>query len=453
MLAYNIKLAFLSIRHRKGLALLLVLLIAIGVSAVMTMFTVIHNMGADPMPRKSERLFAVQLDNQEVGQRKPVDQNDVPERVTFRDAQHFLTNKSTALNVVALYSTQVTLVNEQGDARPYGREAIATNAAFFSAFDVPFQYGGPWSDAIDAAGTPAIVIDKQLNDRLFGGADSTGKSIDLGSVSATIVGVIGDWAPNTRFYDSSMNPTYLHQAFLPLNFAFAANLPRDDNPMNCWERDSGNRKGYLKTDLDGLKASECTFLNLWAELPSAAAQRDYAAFVDRYIDDQRSFGRFPRPTLSFVTDLKEWMVVNRAVRPQFKVFLVVAVLLLLICLTNMVSLILAKLMGKTKEVCIRRALGADIPTLFAQNLIEVGIVAIAGGIAALLLAQAGLLGMRSLMTLAIGAASPTFNQVFEIDWRLALVALGIAVSSALIASAYPIWSVCRSSPAFNLKGD
>ncbi|WP_395793445.1 ABC transporter permease [Aquimonas sp.] len=451
MFGYNLKLAWASIRHRKALAALMVALISIGVGAVMTMVTVVYNMGSDPLPGKSDRLFVVQLDNQENDGDRAIDQNDLPERLTWRDAVHLLDQRDGADEVVALFNTQFAIVADTTDARPRHLQGIATNAAFFRLFEVPFQYGGPWSAEADASGTPQIVIDRQLNEQLFGGENSVGRRVRLGSLSATITGVIGNWTPNTRFYDSSMNPTFLHQAFVPLQFAVAANLSRAGNPMSCWERDEDREDAFSKADVEGLMASECTFVNLWVELADAAAIASYRQFLLDYIADQREFGRFPRETLSFVTGLGEWMVINRAVRPQFKMFVVVAALFMIICLTNLVSIVLAKLMGKTREICVRRAMGADRMTLFVQNLIEVGIVGAVGGVLALALSYFGLAAMRALMSLSIGRTSPMFDRAFELDLTMALTAIALAVAGATIAGLYPVWRACRASPAFNLK--
>ena len=46
-------------------------------------------------------------------------------------------------------------------------------------FDVPFRYGHPWSAAEDEGHAPVIAITKALNDRMFGGASSVGKTLNL----------------------------------------------------------------------------------------------------------------------------------------------------------------------------------------------------------------------------------------------------------------------------------
>ena len=63
---------------------------------------------------------------------------------------------------------------------------------------------------------------------------------------------------------------------------------------------------------------------------------------------------------------------------------------LLVCLVNTVGLMLAKFLRRAAELGVRRALGASRRALFAQLLVESGVVGLVGGIGGLLLALLGL---------------------------------------------------------------
>ena len=63
MFGYYIRLALLSIRRNAILSGLMVAAIAVGIGASMTTITVNYAMGSDPIPHKSDTLFAVQVDN------------------------------------------------------------------------------------------------------------------------------------------------------------------------------------------------------------------------------------------------------------------------------------------------------------------------------------------------------------------------------------------------------
>ena len=63
MFSYYLSLALASMRRTPVLTSLMVLALGLGIGAFMTTFTVYYLMSGDPIPHKSDVLFAVQLDN------------------------------------------------------------------------------------------------------------------------------------------------------------------------------------------------------------------------------------------------------------------------------------------------------------------------------------------------------------------------------------------------------
>ena len=67
MLAYNVQLAVKSFKRNPGLTLLMVCAIAVGIAACVVTMTLYHAMSGNPIWWKNDRLFAVTLDNWEIG--------------------------------------------------------------------------------------------------------------------------------------------------------------------------------------------------------------------------------------------------------------------------------------------------------------------------------------------------------------------------------------------------
>ncbi len=73
-------------------------------------------------------------------------------------------------------------------------------------FDVPFKYGAPWSASDDESRAAVVVLSQDMNDQLFGGTNSVGKTVRLGNESYTVSGVLDDWRLLPRFYDLDVRP-------------------------------------------------------------------------------------------------------------------------------------------------------------------------------------------------------------------------------------------------------
>ena len=63
MFKYNIKLALKSMRRNPMMTALMVAAIAVGIGVSMTTLTVFYMMNSNPIPEKSDVLFAVTMDS------------------------------------------------------------------------------------------------------------------------------------------------------------------------------------------------------------------------------------------------------------------------------------------------------------------------------------------------------------------------------------------------------
>ena len=116
----------------------------------------------------------------------------------------------------------------------------------------------------------------------------------------------------------------------------------------------------------------------------------------------------------------------------------VAFILLLAC-ANVANLLLARGVGRRREYAIRSALGAGRDRLAMQVIAESAAIALAGGVAGLLLAY-GL--VRVIVTLG-PATMPGLRDV-QVDVRTALFTIAASIAAALLAGALPALGVIRA---------
>ena len=438
MFSYYLRLAMTSIRRTPVLSALMVLALGLGIGAFMTTFTVYYLMSGDPIPHKSDVLYAVQLDNWDPNEDPTESASDVQPQLTYQDGQFLMNSDTPATRQVHMYGSDMVVVPE-GDEPPFNENVRATYETFFSMFDVPFIYGAPWPSKADEDHASMIVIGRKLNDRLFNGENSVGKSIQLNDDFYKITGVIDDWQPTPRFYhvDAGRRFSDSEQIFLPFTRAIDLVLGPNGN-TNCWAPMDDSLpviEAFLK--------SECVWTQFWAELETPDQAAAYKDYLDNYVRDQKQIGRFQRPLNNFISNVKEWLVVNRVVTNDNRVLVRLSFLFLLVCVLNTVGLLMAKFLGKSGEVAVRRAMGASRQAVFAQNLVEVATIGVAGGIVGTGLAWLGLKGIESLYR--------GYQQLVHLDPVMLATAVCLAVISAILAGLYPVWRVSRQAPAGLLK--
>ncbi|CTP84483.1 ABC transporter permease [Xanthomonas translucens pv. phlei] len=77
----------------------------------------------------------------------------------------------------------------------------AASADLFAMFGMRFLYGSGWRRGDDAQRAQVVVLTRTLNDTLFGGADSVGKTLTIATRPFRVIGVIDNWDAQPRFYD------------------------------------------------------------------------------------------------------------------------------------------------------------------------------------------------------------------------------------------------------------
>jgi putative ABC transport system permease protein len=282
------------------------------------------------------------------------------------------------------------------------------------------------------------VISQALNERLFGGEDSVGRTIRMEQTDFRVVGVMGDWQPVPRFYDLN-NGRYgeVEQVFIPFSTARDLRLGHNGN-MSCWadSNDQGDEGQYGPS-------APCLWVQYWVELEDAAAADAYRQYLENYSAQQRAAGRFERPVNVRLRDVMEWLEFNRVVPSDVRLQAWLALGFLLVCLVNTTGLLLAKFMRRSAEIGVRRALGASKGAVFAQYLVESAAIGLAGGVLGLGLALAGLWAVRQQ---PVGYA-----EYAHIDLVMLATTFVLAVGASLVAGLLPAWRACQVAPAIQLK--
>ena len=437
MLAYYFRIALKSLRRNPMLTGLMIGAIALGVGVCITTLTVYRLMSGNPVAHRNDVLYAVTLDSYDPNSPWSDDHPErPPPELTYRDAQALYQSDIPDRRVMMRKAAFVVEAPPKTGVAPFLVEGRTTTKDFFSMFDVPFQYGGGWDQAADDASQMVVVLSKKTNDKVFGGADSVGQIVRLDGHEFKVIGVLDEWAPAPKFYDLN-NGAFddIEELFVPYGIGTTFEMQSSGN-TNCWrDQEINNFQDFLNSD--------CVWIQFWVELRDSDKVAAFQQFIDNYVREQKTLGRFERPLNNRLERPDEWLKVNEAVQDDNRVLVGLSFMFLAVCLLNMIGLLLAKFLGAAPIVGLRRALGASKGAIFRQHLMEVGVIGLGGGLLGIVLAALGLWGVRNLYE--------NYDELTRLDFSMVLIAIGIAVLSGLLAGFYPTWRVCRVQPAAYLK--
>jgi putative ABC transport system permease protein len=434
MFGYYMNLALRSLNRHKVLAALMMLAIALGIGASVTMLAVLHNLSGNPLPGRSDVLFHPQVDPRPAD--LPGAKDEPPDDLTYIDAVN-LYQLGIAPRRAVMSSNWLPVRRDAPDSPLAMYTDRVTTADFFAMFGVPFLYGSAWSAQDDASHAQVVVLSRAMNQKLFGGGNSVGKTLVIATKIFRVVGVAADWNPQPRFYDLNDGAFgKSEQMYLP--FFSWLDLPQDYGygPMDCWGNDPG-------AGMHNPKAPQCTWAQFWVQLDTPAQVAEYRAALTQYSAQQHQLGRFQRAPNVRLLGLLDWLDYKHVIPVTVRMQTWIAFGVLLICLVNTVGLMVAKFLRKSGEIGVRRALGASRRDVFAQCLVEAGVVGVAGGLLGLPLAWLGLWMVRQ--------QPVSFAASAHFDPSMLCVALVLAVLSALAAGIWPALRASRVAPALQVK--
>ncbi len=443
MFGYYLELAFRNLKRNPGLTVLMIGAVALGIAVCVMTLTLYRAMSGNPIWWKNDVLYAVTMDFWD-----PQEANDEdkpwlpPPQFTYRDALALY--RSDIPKHKVLMHKAIGIISVDGrQVKPERALTRVTTKDFFAAFDVPFQYGGTWSDAADSGPEPVMVISRKMNEKLFGGGNSVGRRVRWNDNEFRIVGVRDNWLPLPTFYD--VNNGSLEEpedVYMPFGWNAALEL-----------FSAGNTNGWKPEDIKSyqdLLTSEVVWIQMWVELPDVASRDRFQTFIDNYGREQKQARPLPA-TAQQPPDASRPVAGRqrrgrqrrpRAGRPRLRLPRRLP--------AEYRGLLLAKFLNNAPITGVRRALGASRKQIFLQHLVEVGVISSIGALLGLALGGLLLVGLRALYTVDPTDAGGT-QALAHVDMTSVVTALALAFFATIAAGLYPAWRIGRIPPASYLK--
>jgi len=443
MILFHLKLALLSLRNTPRVSLISVLAIALGIGVATSMTTIHYVFAQNPLPEKSDVLFNVRIDTWDPDSEFfAVAPGEPPKAVTYQDMAG-MQESTIPLHQTGVANGQIYVFPDDEINKPYQTVAQLVQADFFPMFNVPFQYGGGWTDDADRTREAVTVLSQAANDKLFGGRDSVGELIRLGTREFTVVGVLARYQPTPKFYDvvnSLAGQT--NEFFVPFDL-----IREEELGLSVTGNTDGWGDGSTFVGDLIFTAAEWYWIQFWVEV-EPDRQAEYVAFVDDYSRKLKELGRYPRPLNNRVTPMMDWISERNQAGETTVVIMILSMLFLAVCAINLTGLLLGKFLAKANRIGIYRALGAPRSSVFMQHIIECELVGLIGGAAGILLAM---LALRLIVRMMPDLSGFVAKEIFRLDGTMIAVAIGLALLAGLSAGIYPAWRASRISPAMQIN--
>jgi putative ABC transport system permease protein len=438
LIPYHTRLAWRSLRRDPGLSATIV--IVLSVAACIFSTAIIHWLRLyGPRPALSPGLHQVEIGVDDrtlllafVGSMAAPSKLAPHTRVSYPNYQ-LLAASGIPARQMATFRSRLWIAAEGGEATAAcdgaselqrSHNARFVDAAFFTMFAPRLRWGSPWSPEDEAAGRPRAVLSRHMNDVLFDGADSAGKTVRVDGRRYIVTGVLAEDPPVNAEWDPSAAGGGQDAIYLP----FADHLR-----LQAWPETPYYVTPFGPHHEDLLK-SDAVFVTFWLDLETPAQVAAYRRYLAAELG--------PRGLHYQMRDLAAWREMVK-IPPSVISFFTALTLIIFVGSGLIVArLLMAKGLVRGDELGVFRALGAPRGALFWRQIIEALILSV---IAA---------SVGTLLAVPQAELYNRFVRDNDIPLRLSWLAVALIFATTMavgvVSALYPSWMAARRRPTLTL---
>ncbi|MGA8596820.1 MAG: ABC transporter permease [Bryobacteraceae bacterium] len=387
VLTLDLRFTFRTLKRDYGFTMVAVLILALGIAANITVFSVVNTILLRPLPfPDAQQLVRIVEKDPKAGESSKTYTADATQ--DFQQQNHSFQSVSGYFAFTGPDNFKLI-----GNSQPLPVTGMLVAEGFFQTLGVEPSLGRLFrSEEFVKHAKPVALLSYPFWERQFGGERSIiGRAINLSNTSVTVVGVL----PNTFDFGSVFSPGAKVDLFVPYIM--------DDF------RDDGNDLALVGRLKEGVTL---------AEAQSEADQ----LFPQFYFEHKHP--EYGKSYTGQLTRLKDY-VSGKLRRSLIVLWCAVGLILLIVCV-NLSNLLLARLAARSKEFGMRSALGARRGRIVRQLLTESMVLAAAGATFGLGLAYFTIRYLAHQGSIALPLLSTVRVDGTVLGWTL-LIAVAAAV--------------------------
>ncbi|MES2447502.1 MAG: ABC transporter permease [Bacteroidota bacterium] len=406
MFKLNLKIALRNLWKNKGFSLINIGGLAIGIASCMILLLyIVYELGFDKANKNYDTTFVAYTNMEANGK----------------------VNSwawTPGLLAPAIKEKFANVVNSSRSSYPYPslisygekkikNRAIFADPSFVKILGFNFLSG---SEAQALQNINAVILTQSLAQKLFGNENPINKTVKFDNTEPlTVEAIIADLPENSSLKFDYIMPWKLYEK------------------KQTWIKEQGWGSNFCLTLVQLKDANSIDQFN--------ATIKNFYTQNDKNADNEL-----------FLHPLAKWHLYNEFEngRPvggkidQLRIFLILAICILLIACVNFMNLSTARSEKRAKEVGVRKAIGSSRKALISQFILESTLLAFIGTVIAFILLEISL---------------PYFNNLLEInliihynDYKYWLTLVGLIIFTGLIAGSYPAFYLSSFEPIKVLKG-
>ncbi len=333
-----------------------------------------------------------------------------------------------------------TLVTREGRRR--SGKVVGVDTTYFDLLNLNVAEGKRFAPMQVADGLPVAIIGHGVKTRFFTTEEPIGKSIKVGAVWLTVIGVLED----RKLSDQTAQKLGIRDANMDVYVPLSTMLLRYRNRAQVTERDVQQASREVNDDPNATAnedAEQRAERTNYHQLDRVIVRVDDASKVTGVAEVlRRMLTRRHNQVVDFEISVPELLLKQEQnTKRLFNVVLAaIAAISLIVGGIGIMNIMLASILERIREIGVRRAVGASQKDILAQFLSEAVLISLAGGVAGILVGGGLSLGIERIAKIN---TIVSFYSVF--------IAFGVSITVGVVFGFVPAWRAAKQDPVVCLR--